>query len=574
MKNQWSAPCSLVDNYGLHAHSFGAVASLADYQQFHLLHQRNEICLFDVNIVQELEILRSDPQAMVCICVPTCGFTDPALDYILSPCFALPVAINGLVAKEEKSIRALAIGTDIAGNEYPLLTNAQGKIDFALIEKTFNDKKDRFTSLREITFGFTAALLSHCDLIMARQDKQGIIELLVPPTMNTFEFQVKVVKNSKIISNRILTYKIPPQDLPQAKLMAIWQEGKQKSYLHINYKLSHQIKQAVRAKVVVDVPMQEEVDYTWASTPCIKGVDNTYLRFTQYYGLSLDAFKQVICAIISPLVFESGFMVAGKKSSHYSTFNRYDTHPQLKLCLYEHLTNGVLNQSVPLFALSMYFASYDEIKANMQKINWSSFDIHDQFVFKKLYEILLTDEGNVMPLVDEVDRLLSFNPEYCETTLVVETMGKALNAKQFNITANIILEDKSGEVIHSQTSTTLLQMLRRNRQLTLVENRMPVLSKGAVYNLNFNHIVKGAHVIEGFNWQANDKINLSDLMEALKTSGGSSIVHAQITPLGDTEIWVEHASEFKTENYHIATLKGLNHLPGDISHFIEVGRNG
>ncbi len=409
---------------------------------------------------------------------------------------------------------------------------------------------------------------------MIRSDKKGLLELAIPSWTDTFEFQMKVVKENKVLSNRVITYTAVKENAPLGKLMTLWQEGRQKSYLHINYKLTP-LKQVGRAKIVIDIPMQEDVNYTWESAPCVKGFDSKSLRFTQFYGLSVDAFKQVICAVISPMMFVTGFMSSESNKSSADSFNRYDIHPQLKLCLYEHVINGVLNQSVPLFALSPYFASFDEVKANLLNINWASFDDHDQFVFKKLYEILLTEECNVMPLIEEVDRLLSLHPEYCETTLVLETMGKALKENALPIKAHFSFEDKNGELLYAIGHEAKIQILRKNRSMTLVENQAPPVQKGAVYNLNLNHIVKGAHVIEGFNWQANDKINLSDLMDALTTCGGSSVVHAKITPLGDTEIWVEHHSnEHKTEQYHIATLKGLNHLPGDISHFIEVGHNG
>ncbi len=141
MKNQKSTPLTLIENYGLHAPLFGAIPTLADYEQFLLLHAQKEIALFTVDIKQELALLE-DPLCMLCICVPTLGFTDPALDYMLSPCFALPLSIDGVHAKDPQAIQANLFGTDLAGNDYPLLANAQGKIDLPPFMKLRSDLRN------------------------------------------------------------------------------------------------------------------------------------------------------------------------------------------------------------------------------------------------------------------------------------------------------------------------------------------------------------------------------------------------------------------------------------------------
>ncbi|MGD9590902.1 MAG: type I secretion C-terminal target domain-containing protein [Candidatus Berkiella sp.] len=569
MNNQFSM-AGVIEQYGLHACAFGAIPFINDYERFLQLQDQGEYRLFAINIQKELKLVKSNPNARLCISVPTRGFTDPLLDYVSKPLFAIPTLIDGAIAKEFNTIHANVTVTDIAQNHYPLLKTKNSDISFEQIEKNLIDKKDRFTTLDQITFEFTAEQLVGDNWDTRFSNKKDLLELLIPCSFTPFDFKIYVAQENKILRETTVHYPGTKLAVLKSKLMAIWQEGNQKSYLHINFKIApHQ--HAARAKVIIEVPLQSGVNYTWESAPSIKGKNSKSIRFTQYYGLSANAFEKVICAIVNPSLFEARFMSCKKQKTEFR-FNRYDAHPELWHTLYDHIIQGVLNQSVPLFALSPYFASYDEIKNAMEEITWQYFDEHDQFVFKKLYEILITNTSNMIPFIDEVDRLLSLMPEYCETTLVLETMGKHLSNEQFNLKAHFILENSAGKQVLAQDDEATLQILRKNRQLSVV-NSKAIATQGAVYHLNLNHLESGAHVIEDFNMQANDKINLSDLMNALSQSGGSSVIHAQITPSGDTEIWVEHHTLSSRNQYHIATLKGMN-IPCDISHFIQVGKDG
>ncbi len=558
---------SFAEKYGLHGGFFGTLPVLEDYQSL-LLHPDN---LFAFDITHELELLSIHQGAMLTISVPTCGYTDPAMDYLIAPMFALPSIMDGCVAKTPGQLIAHVMGTDIRGNRYPLFTQEQGKIDFTLIEKTLNDNIDRFTTLLEITYGFTFDDINQVDsLILACPNKRGKFELFIPSNVGAFDFQINVVLDHKVLSQQTIQYKPKPEQ-PKGRLVGIWQEGNQKSYLHINYKLPSLTykRGCARAKVVIDVPLQEGVDYTWQSAKGVKGQDGKTLRFTQYYGLSEHAFKQVIFAILPQTIFKDKFL---NGLTQAGMFNRYDLHGDLVFCLYENLIHGVLNESVPLYALSPYFAQDDLIKANMAKIITSAFDEHDQFVLTQLKE--LVNDKSAQAFIDEVDRLLSSQAHYGETTLVIETMHKPLQPISSPLIASFVLESKDNQVLCMTTDQAFIQIINKNR--IFVKEKHSRFEKGERYTIGVHNLTDGVDIIENFNWEENDKINLTEIVNTLRTQkGGSYVVNIRITPTGDTEIWIAHSQKGdETAHYHIATLKGISTLPKDISRFIEVGRNG
>ncbi len=539
--------------FGLHCGYFGTLPTLREYLQSKTLPRDSAQTFFILDIQHELDLLRDIPDAQLSISVPTVGFTDPIKDYSLAPLFAVPFSINGFVANQENPglSRAKVFALDLANHSYAMLTSSQGNIE---APKT----PGFFTSLQEITYVYSRAQCINGQGLQSSSHVKtnGNIELLTPRTGNAFTINLKVKSAStpQLLSERSVQYQPQVKDVPQGQLIALWQEEMHSGLLHIHYKMTKtsMLRHCYRAKVVFDLPLQEGIEYTWENAPITVGENAKSLRFTQYIGLSLDAFKDVITRIIPK------------------------GNPKLATTLYNHLIESILNRSLPLYALTPYFAQADQIRAALMQIDMMKYDKHDNYVFKKIFQLLGNHTKTEFDFVDEVDRLLSFGPEYLESSIMIQTKGKAVQNQERMIEATIVVEKGPQEVIHAQSSKTPLQIINKSPSIKkpteVKETPGKRVSRGAVYQLNLPSILKGANVIEGF--KENDKINLSSLLDSLgKTSGGSSVVHAQITSSGDTEIWVEHFDKSnEAQHYHVATLKGVGHLPGDISSFIEYGR--
>ncbi len=541
--------------FGLHCGHFGALPTLNEYLQSKSLFGQSQQILFILDIQHELELLREIPDAELSISVPTVGFTDPINDYSLAPLFAIPFSINGFVANEDNPglSRAKVFGLDLANHSYAMLTDEQGNIEAPKAQ-------EYFTTLQELTYVYSRAQclegqgLHSCSHVKTN----GAIELLTPRTGNAFTISLKVKSASapQLLSQRSVEYHPQVSDIPQGQLIALWQEQRHSGLLHIHYKMTKtsMLRHSYRAKIVFDLPLQEGIEYTWENAPSTVGQNAKSLRFTQYLGLSHDAFKDVITSIIPK------------------------NNPKLGTALYNHLIESILNRSLPLYALTPYFAQAYQIRAALMQIDLMKYDKHDNCVFKKLFQLLGNQSKTECDFIDEVDRLLSFGPEYLESSIVIQTKGKSAQNSECMIEATIVVEKGSNEIVHTSSNKTPLQILRKlpatNKPTQVKQPSSMQVSKGAVYQLNLTQVLHGANVIEGFNIKANDKINLSSLLDSLgKTSGGSSVVHAQITSNGDTEIWVEHFNgALDAQHYHVATLKGVGHLPGDINSFIEYGR--
>ncbi|MBS0287120.1 MAG: hypothetical protein JSR17_07480 [Proteobacteria bacterium] len=472
---------SLNAKYGLHAFNLGKLPTLSEYQKLQDLQEKGVLQLFAFTLENEFELLAKNATAELCLSFPTLGFTDPAMDYSLAPQFAIPVMINGLVSKETTAFRAKLVVTDIGGTDYPLCISNEGTIDFELIEKSIPDKQHLFTTLDKITFIYTKdQLVPNENLTYISNPISNTIEILAPQNIENFNIQVKVVCNNQVLCERIIDYHMSKNDKYDGKLQAIWQQGREKSYLHVNYKIitpkNHHA--CFRAKVTVDIPLQEGVQYTWESAPFTKGEETKALRFSQYHGISHHFFKKILASLISQAHFEADLLL--KSEALHSSFNRYDIYPQLKTVLYDRLLEGVLNRTVPLFSLSPYFAHFKEAQQNLSQIVLDSYDTHDQVVFHKLYQ-LLEQEQAIMPLLEEVDKILSHWEAFTEISIVLETMGKALNANTFHIKANVELEDIHGQVIYQAKHNALLQVLKKHRQLSLVENKQLKTNKKEIF---------------------------------------------------------------------------------------------
>ncbi len=558
-------------NIGLHASYFAKLPALAEYEQLKALSSRGVYTSFSINIENALALLAQFPLSELHISVPTLGFTDPTMDYCLEPQFAVPISLRGAVAQNhDMHILPRLLACDIAGNEYPLLNGPLGTIDYNLIAENNNDNKALFTALNSLTYCYNhEQLINNQHLVATNKVLSNDIEFVLPKHASSFDIQIKVVNENEIISCETIHFQRPAQKFTPA-LLALWQEQRYRNKLHLHYKLTQPERSMAltRCCISYEIPYPVDVEF-YHDNQLVPRQGAKTLQIKQYYGLSNETLKYLISSVVSIYLFQKNLIDSRNKKQKQSVFNNFNQNPEAKNILYKKLIDGVLDHSVPIYALAPYFATTEEIKINLEKINLNELDEHDGVVFEKLYQLLLENEQNISPLIEELDRLLS--TPINETTFFVETKGRAFNVDELVITADATLETQSGERLN-RTVSEKLHVLRKEKELSVVNTQsQPPKSKGAVYNINLRSLER-ANVIENFDWQANDKINLTDLIDALGESrGGSSVVHARINQKGDTEIWVEHhACDNQAQQYHIATLKGLKNLPGDLNKYIEV----
>ncbi|MBI2792694.1 MAG: type I secretion C-terminal target domain-containing protein [Gammaproteobacteria bacterium] len=573
---------NLCAKFGLHEGHFAELPSLMEYQQGKAVYGNSHNTWLSIDITSELALLGKNEGQELCVSVPMLGFTDPALDYSLLPMFAIPFSIHGLVALDENPglSRAKVMARDIADNLYPLLTCPKGKIDYGLIDASLSGKPI-FSHLKEITYIYNKSQLMEAQGLQSLTSKTPVLEMLLSKSGMPFSLTLSVKDiNQKLLSIRKVDYKGHSISLPRGQLLALWQKDGLKNNLHIHYQTSQSktLQEGYRARIDFDIPMQEGVEYSWKQTGSSISKSSKILRFTHYFGLSVKAFKRLAKCIIPFENFKNILLSQKQKTKIKSNLNCYEKHQSVISILHEHLLQGIANQSIPLFALSPYFVQADKIQKELRSLDLNLFDKHDQFVIKQLYQFIDSNENTVLNFIDEVDRLLSMANQTIDTSFIVQTKSNNISSDTL-ISANLQIDNLVGET-YSILSQTPIHILNNNQIEKGANDAFftPKLhsTKGAVYKVSLAKILQGADVIEDFNWRANDKINLSELLNALgENANGSTVVHARITPNGDTEIWVEHFSKTSKQptNYHIATLKGVStqhgNLPGDLNTFIE-----
>jgi hypothetical protein len=474
------------------------------------------------------------------------------------------------------------IATDIAHQQYPLLLSPKGEIDFNLTQSKVGSATLLFTTLLEITYRYSKAQVIDGQGLTALTDAtHGTIELLMPRYETPFSIFLQIRDNAhQVLSEREIKFAPKSKSLPQGQLVALLKQEATSTDLHINYKTAKaNLAHITRAKIIFDVPMQPGLEYAWQEA-CLCGQEGKTLRLTQLFGLSHHAALALMNCIIPQEHFTQLLLAQKKETSGTDfIFNRFEKCPNTIAVLYNLLQQGLINRSVPLFALQKYFVKNQTIGEKLLRIDLTSFDKHDQFVIKQLYKLLIRENETVFEFMDEVDKLLSLRPEQIETRISLAISGKVHPQNEL-LHSCLYLENAQGETIHRifcKTQVIFLEDEKVHEHEIKGINEAPLSSKqestkGGVYKVSLANVTQGEHVIEGFNWRDDDKINLSELLNLLKENeGGSSVVHAQITQNGDTEIWVEHfgANAKEAQHYHIATLKGVQNLPLDLNSIIE-----
>ena len=181
---------------------------------------------------------------------------------------------------------------------------------------------------------------------------QNKVEWLLANRELSFFITLKITHNGQIIHQRKVRCHAK-EVLPTTKISATW-KGDRQGELKIHYKANFpiSIKGSHRFQVDFDIPLQEGVEYHWQGSAIARHEKASTLKLTQSFGLSAKALDLVVKSVISSAYFRQRLLAhMVKKEAHI--FNVYSKRQDVIAILYDHLIRGVLNQSIPIFALEI-----------------------------------------------------------------------------------------------------------------------------------------------------------------------------------------------------------------------------
>lgn len=158
----------------------------------------------------------------------------------------------------------------------------------------------------------------------------------------------------------------------------------------------------------------------------------------QYFGLSVEALYQ----ILEQLVPYQNFVAKLSSSTFVMPFrgmpcNDYDKNPKVAERLYQYLLSGVINQTVPLYALKSFTTPDEEDFTRIKEIDQSRWSTADQMVFSKVMDGIANTLPDIEIVWDTLDSYLSFGPGLTDGKLVLQTRGQALEPA-FDLHADFI----------------------------------------------------------------------------------------------------------------------------------------
>ncbi|MCS5709828.1 hypothetical protein [Candidatus Berkiella aquae] len=363
---------TLYAKYGLQGQSFAILPTLKAYR---LLKQKPfDRVIFDIQ--KEISLLASMPGSTLRITVPTIGFTDLILDYAPWPRFAIPLSVNGYVANENNKIPAkiMAWGKDIAGNDYPLLTNPDGKIDLSLIEM-HRQGQLFFTTLDSISYVFSMQQLQGCDLVPSFSSALvGKMEwLLFYRNQTPLIFLMEVLnQQGEILQTKQVGYYPTHHFQPKA------------------YFFHHR---EIHCEAKVADP-NAYFRACWEGELLLK---DSMVRIKHYAGLSYTS----LSALLMHLIPLSTFFERLTQYPQGCTQNRYDQSLSFKNTFYRHLINSILDQSLPLMALQAFFNENAHESKSLEQLS-STWDEQDRAVFKAMLR-----QPSLETFVDALDEFIS-----------------------------------------------------------------------------------------------------------------------------------------------------------------------
>lgn len=589
--------------FGLHFQHFATLPQLSDFEAIEAyLHDHHQSWLvLDLKPV----LAQFEKGATVLeVSVPTLGFSDPAFDVEVRPLFALPMMINGALGRSAQGTDKLIDVqiTDISGQRYPLLFDEQGQIDYSKIQNALAPGQQVFTTLKTIHYQFSKALLlEHLGLVKwelaPSQEPQIIFE---PPFhfSQPFSMNLRTLDHQGNPLSEHQQWFDPPNPLSSIheqgfELQCHHEGGQGELKLDSAFKVEPWDK-GFRHQVLIEIPKTpgQDIQVSHGNAPQYAlDQDSEYFRFIQYHGLSESTLTQLVTTLLpKENILNAQTFSSLHSDPNASVFNAFKDHPQALSTLHDLVIQGVIEQTLPLFALKPMFADPQEILSQFQQWDLNTLDPHDHSVLSTWLGPLTEtmDETFYAQVIDDLDEWLSMGPEQLEIQFHATLQGGEdplhhqdlrleLHSQPWSspqgLTPTLTLEGntQSHHIIEHQLlpsdsnpfsfdPESDAEMLLSDAPLT------PSSSTGQWHAVHLPSALEGIDIIEDFNFANNDKLDLSALFYEIEKSGDIlTDVKLHTTQSGDTEVLVEKSSEQgDTQTLHVATLVGVSPENGDL----------
>lgn len=454
--------------FGLHYRGLGTLPTMEELEQVksYLTSMPLEEPLA-LSILPELSFLeeRGEDECYFALTIPTLAFTDPAFDYDVRPMFLTPLALNGYVAQKNNvsSSRPIAIEVmDIAGNRYFLKFDEKGALDFEAIAKQLSIHDNVFTTMKSLTYIYSKEqIFGHCLQPLEGNEGKGKITFIPPIKLrNEYPLTIRILRGSEGFKNELHRRDtiLRPTFSKKGKFFVshfdtILENKKGIPELTIRFGI-HSTDEIASSRygytLFIHTPVEVEFGKIQNAFNEVVSVARGELldkecqqkykmhQFTYYSGLSQKAFKELLAIILPKDRFIANHT---KLSSQVKKdkiteviFNDYSKNPVALDCLYELVMSGVIEKTIPLFALSECFAPAKSVYETICMMNTDNWDAHDHFVLQNMIthaEREASMNGMMagilagFELVDRIEVLLSESATDLETNLKIQlTKGK------------------------------------------------------------------------------------------------------------------------------------------------------
>lgn len=561
--------------FGHHDASF---ATLPSYKEFHQTLDRvgGLENLINLDIHEFISALALEKDSLFVIKVPTLGFTDPAHDYDIRPMFATPFSLNGYGAKPDAPIASRpykVIAVDFMGNEYPLIFNDKGLIDYDAIAQTQGGKL--YTTLKELHYVYTADQVlggeGLTQLPMAPYH-QGHLLLRAPEFITkAFDIEISVIRGDKTFLENKAHINFDDMDLYHLNQFSLHVEPLpegSKIDIHIDANafkvaLPQQLGMSIQIPGLV---MQDGIAHVKQDAQLSESV-----QLTHYLGLSPAIFDQVYEALIPKEKLSQSF-----SQTTNNVFNDFSNSEVLDK-FYEVVKEGVQDNAIPIMALSDYFSSSEVLQRNLNELNLDKMTRADHEVYSQLLQSLNHPGDMAYDLADNLDQMLSIDKYFPQTHFSLISQD-AIDPNMLEVMFELDPLDSNLHQAQQYKATheglTHLSLEADTFNLFDINHSDPYFSEqslaqveeslGNRYEISAKTLIDGAQVIDNFNVENHDVLDLNILFESLP--GVITEPQVQLEQKGaDMEVWVQETSpDGFGEKYHVATLTGVNGEDGNL----------
>ncbi|MCS5707313.1 hypothetical protein CC99x_000185 [Candidatus Berkiella cookevillensis] len=431
--------------FGFHYGHFAELPTIEEFFRFQsrLPHLKNQ--LYALDIADVMSLLNKAHGCVFELEIPVLGFTDPALDYDLNPWFAIPIALNGFVANAQSPelSKAQVWVKDLVDNEYPLLQDKMCRVDY---EQIFQKLSTGFyTTLNSVCYRYTREqILEGKDLAVLPQGEYYRNKILLFLPKANIAFKLKILIRNKegieVFKNELYLSAAQENEV-SVETKSQWRGMSDNGTLQIDYCVSEKSKLEGAQHVILHLLLPENKGLKWmlfGSSEWTTTHEEKQSCLTQYFGLTTQATLDILKQLIPYSYFRQQITKTKPKDTKGLSLpiNDFSTSENAAQILYQYVMSGILNRSIPLYALSEYIKNKRKIYELLEQININHWSLSDQIVFKHYLFQLSFGQITAERVLDSLDSCLSFGPTHIEGSIIVKTSGVAL-AKNPNITAKL-----------------------------------------------------------------------------------------------------------------------------------------